>query len=88
MVTRKGQESKQYFKVLVDGVEIQGFIKVQGLSYTTEIIEKSDNATGVIEKNLALQHVVMLSFIKTVHVNSHSGIGSKIFGQVILKKRM
>lgn len=50
MATRRGQESKRYFKILIDGNEIPGFIKVQGLSYITKVIEKSGNEHKLPEK--------------------------------------
>lgn len=42
MATRRSQESKNYFKISIDGVEIPGFIKVQGLLTKTEVLENTD----------------------------------------------
>lgn len=50
MATRRGQESKNYFKILVDDVEIPGFIKVHGLSTKTEVIEIADQNPDLIDK--------------------------------------
>lgn len=50
MATRRGQETKNYFKILLNGIEISGFTKVNGLSTTTEVVESTDNKQQIIEK--------------------------------------
>lgn len=51
MATRRGQESRNYFKIFVDDVEIPGFIKVQGLSTTTKVTDKINEKQQFIEKS-------------------------------------
>jgi phage tail-like protein len=51
MATRRGQESKSYFKILVDDVEVPGFIKVKGLSTETEIIDTRNEKQQLVEKS-------------------------------------
>jgi len=51
MATRRGQESRNYFKILVDDVEVPGFIKVQGLATRTEIQNNPNEKLRLIEKS-------------------------------------
>jgi phage tail-like protein len=51
MATRRGQESKNYFKILVDDVEVPGFVKIQGLSTETEVIDNPDEKQLLISKS-------------------------------------
>lgn len=50
MATRRGQNTKSYFKISIDGVEISGFTKVQGLSTSIEVLEKSNKQKSIKEK--------------------------------------
>lgn len=49
-MARRNQESKTYFKILLDGIEIPGFIKVSGLSTRINIQEESVDTPSEIGK--------------------------------------
>lgn len=51
MATRRSQEPKSYFKILIDGVRITNFLKVEGLSSTIMIDEQIDPQTKSVIKN-------------------------------------
>lgn len=51
MMARRSQEHKTYFKIMLDGKEIPGFIKVSGLSSQININEEVKDGLSVIEKS-------------------------------------
>lgn len=51
MPTRRGQESRSYFKILVDDIEVPGFIKVQGLSTKTKVTDNINEKQQLNEKS-------------------------------------
>lgn len=50
MATRRGQNAKSYFKISIDGTEISGFTRVQGLSTSIEVKEKPNEKKLINEK--------------------------------------
>lgn len=50
MASRRGQEPKSYFKILIDGVFISSFTKVEGLSAGIEVIEEDSNNENGFKK--------------------------------------
>lgn len=65
MATRRSQEPKSYFKILIDDVRISNFLRVEGLSSSIEVIEEIDKETGVHIKNAGKAHCKNVILHKT-----------------------
>ncbi len=50
-MARKSQENKTHFKLILDGKEITGFIRISGLSTYINVNEEVNEKTGSIEKS-------------------------------------
>jgi phage tail-like protein len=49
--TRRAQEPKSYFKVIIEGVEVVRFLKISNLSTFVEVDEELDERRKIVVKN-------------------------------------